>query len=121
MQDMHNKGEFLSKWNKEYVGNVFDKEGIKNCNVGVSNLTAPMNHSKNPTLIQYNQDNKEFLMKSIEGYKAKFQPAEGRPTHRKKCPSEIKIDCLANTFLSNNPGFKVNGRLLKEPEMKKVQ
>lgn len=56
----------MSKWNKEYVTNLLEKDNIKNCNVGTTFLTSPVNFAKNTAIMQHQQTSKEFLLSNID-------------------------------------------------------
>ena len=100
-----------------------NKEGIVRGNVGVTHLIAPANLTQDKKIQEGNRNNKDFLLKNIDEYLDKLKPKNGPPEDdsglfgdakpRKKTAMEQKIEALKNTFTSNDPGIKVNGRDLK--------
>ena len=73
------KDSIMSKWNKEYVTNLLEKDNLKNCNVGTTFLTSPMNFAKSPSIIKHMQNSKEFLLSNIDEYAKKLEPEKDLP------------------------------------------
>jgi hypothetical protein len=125
------RDSFGSKWNQKMIEGTLENPLFRQNNVGLSNLTAPYNYSKQVEVKSIMRNEKDFIDRGIEklqeryNKKTQFSKApEGDngdgedeaaqvQTARggRKSPTEIKIDKLKQTFSQNFAGVKKNGRL----------
>lgn len=61
------------------MNNILDNDFYKNCNIGVSFLTSPVNVIKEPKVLESLKNNKEYLLNNIDKYAKKFEPIPGKP------------------------------------------
>ena len=63
---------------------MYENDNYKNCNIGTSFLTSPINVTKEPKVLESLKSNKEYLLNNINKYAKKFEPVPGKPQTIKK-------------------------------------
>ena len=134
------RDSFGSQWNQKMIESTLENPLFRQNNVGLSNLTAPYNYSKQVEVKSIMKNEKDFIDRGIEklqeryNKKTQFSKApEGDngdgedeaaqvQTARggRKSPTEIKIDKLKQTFSQNFAGVKKNGRLQVETKYNRL-